>query len=130
MFDNYVLLQDGFCNVKRGDKITGFEVQTFISYYRGIPISMINTFEIAVDGKKVPQENIWFSPDGEHYFTLQEMTTVTSYKWEYGEPGHVYVEQPGGLEPGEHEVSLMESIRISYIPVPFVGRSTKRLQLA
>ena len=123
------MLEKGFKNVKRDGKVIGYELETFISYYRGIPISMINTFEIAVDGKQVPREKIRFSPDGENFFTLDEMTTVTSYKWEYGTPGYLFVEQEGGLAPGEHEVSLMESIRISYIPVPFVGRSTKHLQL-
>ena len=130
MFDNYVLLKNGFKNVEKNGRIIGYELQTFISYYRGIPISMINTFEISIDGKKVPQEKIKFSPDGIHYFKLNEMTTVTTYKWEYGEPGHLFVEKEGGLTSGEYEVSLMESIRISYIPVPFVGQSTKKLRIA
>jgi len=130
MFDNYVLLEKGFRNVEENGETVGFELQTFISYYRGIPLSMINTFEIAVDGKKVPAEDICFSPDGKIFFKLSELPTVTSYKWEYGEPGYLRVAAPGGLSKGKHEVSLMESIRISYIPVPFVGRSTKTLEIA
>jgi len=129
MFDNYVLLDKGFKNVKKDGKVIGYELQTFISYYRGIPISMINTFEVEMDGEKVPREKIKFSPDGENFFTLDEMTTVTFYKWEYGTPGYIFVEQDGGLKPGKHKVSLMESIRISYIPVPFIGRSTKELEI-
>lgn len=130
MFDNYVLREEGFQNVEKDGKITGYELQTFITYYRGVPISMINTFELSVDGQAVSCEKIRFSPDGKNYFTLDEMPTVTTYKWEYGEPGYLYVEQAGGLAAGEHEVSLMESVRISYIPVPFVGHSTKKLTLA
>lgn len=130
MFDNYVLLEKGFHNVEEDGQVTGYELQTFISYYRGIPLSMINTFEIAVDGKPVAPEAISFSPDGKNYFKLSELPTVTSYKWEYGEPGYLRVAALGGLAKGPHEVSLMESIRISYIPVPFVGRSTKTLEIA
>jgi hypothetical protein len=129
MFDNYVLLDKGFKNIEKNGKVIGYELQTFISYYRGIPLSMINTFEITVDRAKISHEKIKFSADGKNFFTLDEMRTVTFYKWEYGQPGIIFVEQAGGLSVGKHEVELMESIRISYIPVPFIGRNTKILEI-
>lgn len=127
MFDNYVLTDNSLKNVKKDGKITGYEMRTRITYYRGIPLSMVHDIQVEVDGQAVPRENIRFSPDGEIYFTLEEMKTVTSYKWEYGQEGIVYVEQEGGLPEGEHAVKLTQVSRVAYIPVPFSGTRTKTM---
>ncbi len=127
MFDNYVLTDNSLENVKNDGEITGYKMRTRITYYRGIPLSMVHDIQVEVDGQEVPRESIRFSPDGEIYFTLEEMKTVTSYKWEYGQEGVVYVEQPGGLAPGEHKIKLTQVSRVAYIPVPFSGTQTKTL---
>lgn len=127
MFDNYVLTDNSLENVKKDGEITGYKMRTRITYYRGIPLSMVHDIQVEVDGQEVPRESIRFSPDGEIYFTLEEMKTVTSYKWEYGQEGVVYVEQPGGLAPGEHKIKLTQVSRVAYIPVPFSGTQTKTL---
>jgi hypothetical protein len=127
MFDNYVLTDNSLENVKKDGEITGYQMRTRITYYRGIPLSMVHDIQVEVDGQEVPREIIRFSPDGKIYFTLEEMKTVTSYKWEYGQEGVVYVEQPGGLTPGEHTIKLTQVSRVAYIPVPFSGTQTKTL---
>ncbi|WNS44001.1 DUF6379 domain-containing protein [Paenibacillus sp. MMS20-IR301] len=127
MFDNYVLTDNSLKNVKKDGKNTGYEMRTRITYYRGIPLSMVHDIQIEVGGRPVPRESIRFSLDGEQYFTLEEMTTVTSYKWEYGQEAIVYVEQDGGLPEGEHEVKLTQVTRVAYIPVPFSGTQTKTM---
>lgn len=130
MFDNYVFTENSLKNVAKDGKVTGFGLETLITYYRGIPCSMIHDIQVSVDGTEVPREDIRFSPDGEDYFTLDELETVTTYKWEYGTPGYVYVEKEGGLAPGEHEVSLTTTIRVAYIPVPFSGTRTRKVTVA
>lgn len=126
MFDNYVFTEGTCKNVVNKDgKINGFELKTLITYYRGIPLSMIHDIKVAVDGVEVPKDSIKFSPNGEDYFTLNEMETVTSYKWEYGEQATVFVEKEGGLSKGKHEVKLTTIIRVAYIPVPFDGSQTR-----
>jgi hypothetical protein len=129
MFDNYVLSEKGFKNVEKNGEVIGYELRTRITYYRGIPLSMIQDIQLTVDGVEVPREKIKFSPDGETYFTLDEMWTVTSYKWEYGVEGIIFVEQSGGLPEGPHELTLTQGVRVSYIPVPFFGTNTKILEL-
>lgn len=128
MFDNYVFIEGSCKNVadKEG-KINGFELKTLITYYRGIPLSMVHDFKVAIDGVEVPRESIKFSPNNQDYFTLDEMETVTSYKWEYGEEGTLFVEKEGGLSKGEHDISLTSVIRVAYIPVPFDGKRTRRV---
>jgi hypothetical protein len=129
MFDNYVLSDGGFKNVEKDEKIIGYELRTRITYYRGIPLSMIEDIQLKVDGVEVPREKIRFSPDGETFFTLNEMWTVTSYKWEYGQEGVIFVVHDGGLPEGKHEITLTQGVRVSYIPVPFFGTNTKVLEI-
>lgn len=125
MFDNYVFSEGTCKNTVCDGKVTGFEMKTRITYYRGIPCSMIHDVKVSVDGKPVDRDAIRFSPDGEDFFTLNELETVTSYKWEYGEEAVVRVVMDGGLSKGSHEVTLTTAIRVAYIPVPFEGTATR-----
>ena len=125
MFDNNIFI-DGTCkNVVEDGKVIGYEMQTYITYYRGIPLSMINYLAVEVDGVKVAPENIRFTPDHIDWFTLKEMETVGTIKWEYGEPGTVRVLQDGGLSKGTHQVTLTVCTRTAYIPIPLEGTMTR-----
>lgn len=128
MFDNYVFSENTCKNVLNKDgKVNGFEMKTLITYYRGVPLSMVHDVKVEVDGVEVPRENIKFSPNGEDFFTLDEMETVTTYKWEYGAEATVFVENEGGLSKGEHDVKLTTVMRVAYIPVPFEGVRTRKV---
>ena len=120
MFDNNVFLKDSCRNYCAEGKVAGFELATNITYYRGIPLSMVEFIKVAVDGAEVPNETILISVDKIDWFTLKEAETVVTYKWEYGEP--LYIRVPGeGLSRGEHKVRLTVATRTAYIPVPIVG---------
>ena len=126
MFDNNVFIENSFCNVMNKGKAIGYEMQTHITYYRGIPLSMVNNIQVTTDGKKVPREHIRCTVDGgEYWFTLDEMKTVVEHKWEFGEPMTVRVLQDGGLTKGEHEIDLNVIVRTAYIPVPLDGHKTR-----
>lgn len=121
MFDNYVFSEGTCTNYKVDGNTLGFEMKTRITYYRGIPCSMIHCIEVEVDGQQIAEEDILFSPDQKEFFTVKELTTLTTYKWEYGEEAIVRVKKQGGLETGEHEVTLKTGVRTAYIPVPLIG---------
>lgn len=121
MFDNNVFKKNSCKNIEENGEIIGYELQTLITYYRGIPLSMVEFIKVAVDGQEEPTEDIQISIDQKDWFTLDEANTVTSYKWEYGEPLYVRVLKPGGLAQGEHKVTLTVATRTAYIPVPLVG---------
>jgi len=127
MFDNNVFVENSCHNIIKDGKITGFEMGTYITYYRGIPLSMVNDIRVEVDGEKVPRENILFSADGEDWFTLEEMTTVTTYKWEYDQVAHILVKKDGGLSKGIHGVKLAVITRTAYIPVPLEGEKMRQV---
>ncbi len=122
MFDNNVFIEESCKNTEENGIIIGYEMQTNITYYRGIPLSMVNDISVKVDGEQVERESIRCSVDnGEYWFTLDEMTTVVEHKWEYGEPMTVKVIKENGLSKGEHAIELTVNVRTAYIPVPLVG---------
>lgn len=125
MFDNNVFIEGTCRNVEEDGKVIGFEMKTHITYYRAIPLSMVNYLKVAVDGEEVPAEDIRFAVDPYDWFTLDEMKTVGTIKWEYGTPGTVRVLKEGGLSKGEHEVRLTVCTRTAYIPVPLEGIMTR-----
>ena len=84
-------------------------------------MSMIEYIKVTADGEEVPAEEIRISVDREDWFTLKEAETVTSYKWEYGEPLYIRVMKENGLSKGTHKVKLTVATRTAYIPVPLEG---------
>lgn len=130
MFDNNVFKENTCVNVEEDGKITGFEIQTNITYYRGIPMSMIEYIRISADGVEIPEEDIRISVDQEDWFTMKEAETVTSYKWEYGEPLYIRALKEGGLSKGTHKVKLTVATRTAYIPVPLEGIKEREVTIA
>ncbi len=130
MFDNNVFI-DGTCkNVVQDGKITGYELQTNITYYRSIPLSMIEYIRVAADGQEALAEDIRISVDQTDWFSLKEAETVTTYKWEYGEPLYIRVQKDGGLSEGKHKVKLTVATRTAYIPVPLEGIREREVVIA
>ena len=126
MFDNNVFIEGSCKNVAVENRTIGYEMQTHITYYRGIPLSMVNNIRVTTDGVEVPRENIRCTVDGgEYWFTLDEMKTVVEHKWEFGEPMTVRVLRDGGLTKGTHEIDLNVIVRTAYIPVPLDGHMTR-----
>lgn len=121
MFDNNVFIAGSCRNVLENNAVTGFELQTNITYYRGIPLSMVEYIKVAVDGSECSPEDVRISVDREDWFTLKEAETVTTCKWEYGEPLYIRVLKQGGLSKGAHRVKLTVATRTAYIPVPLEG---------
>ena len=131
MFDNNVFIEGSCKNTIENDAVTGYELQTYITYYRGIPLSMVNDIRVTTDGVQEARENILCSVDGgEYWFTLDEMETVVSHKWEFGEPMTVKVKKPGGLSSGTHQVKLTVIVRTAYIPVPLEGNKERTVEIA
>lgn len=130
MFDNNVFIDNTCVNVEQDGTTVGYEMQTNITYYRGIPMSMIEYVKVAEDGVEADSEFIRISVDQEDWFTLKEAETVTTYKWEYGEPLYVHVLKEGGLSKGTHKIRLTVATRTAYIPVPLEGIKEREVVIA
>jgi hypothetical protein len=129
MFDRYVFTENSCRNIIEEGKTIAFEAETLITYYRGIPLSMVHDVRLEVDGLPVPDDIIRVSLDREQWFTLKEMETVSGYKWEYGEPLYIRVMVPGGLRPGQHDVRMFVSVWPSYYPFPAGGEKTRQVTI-
>jgi hypothetical protein len=128
MFDKYVIGENGFRNVAEGGKIIGFQLEVRIAYYRGLGLSMIEGFDVTVDGRQFPREENLFTVRG-RTFTYKQMETEYNERWEMGEVAQLTVPLAGGLTHGPHEVSVVEILRVSYVPVLTTGKDKKTLTL-
>ncbi|MGN1022506.1 MAG: DUF6379 domain-containing protein [Lachnospiraceae bacterium] len=113
---------NGFRNVRRDGKTTGFTFACKLQYYRGITLSIIRDLAVTIDGEKIPREDVFLTVNQET-FSLEECRTVISsnYRWEFGEYATIYVKKEGGLPAGEHHLSLLQHIAPSYMPFPLMN---------
>ena len=120
MFDSYIIGEGTVHNVESDGGVTGFAFDTRITYYRGLGVSMVEPFEVVLDGTAVPAEDLRFTL-GDATWTFEEMATDFDSRWELTEKAVLTVLLPGGLTPGRHELDVTEVLRVSYLP--FLARS-------
>ncbi len=126
MFDKYMICEDGYGNVQQDGRTIGFAFQARLPYYRGIGLSMVEDIGVVIDGVPVPRQDIRFSVRGRTW-TLDEMETEYSDRWNFAEKALVTVLCDGGLTPGRHKIQLSERVRVSYLPFVPTTRDTKEL---
>lgn len=131
MFDSYVIDESSVRNVTAGDEVVGFSFDTRISYYRGLGVSMVEPFEVRIDGGEiVPADRLRFTI-GDRTWTWDELETDGESRWEMTEPATLTVLVDGGLTSGEHTLEVSECLRISYLPFsPSRTTITKRVTVA
>ena len=129
MFDRYLIEEETLRNVQDGGQVVGWSIDARIGYYRGLGLSMVDV-DLFVDGAAVPRERIHLRLHGKDY-RLDALGDVLDDRWGFGESVTLFVEQPGGLsDESEHEIQLVQSLRISYLAVPSVNRDAKVLRVA
>ena len=111
---------DGFKNTEKEGKVTGFQFDMKIQYYRGITLSIIRNIEVTVDGVEYPREAVRFTVNGET-FSLEEMRTVITNRWLFGQYATVTVLTEGGLKKGKHHIKCTQTIAPSYMPCILVN---------
>lgn len=119
MNPRYMFNPEGFKNVVENNKVIGFQFDFKIQYYRGVTLSIIRNIEVNVDGEEFNREDIRFTLEGDT-FTLDEMETVITYRWKYGQYATVTVLKDGGLSKGKHHIKATQTIAPSYMPMILV----------
>ncbi|MBP1042355.1 hypothetical protein I6N95_15145 [Vagococcus sp. BWB3-3] len=128
MFEKYLVNPTGFRNVEKDGEVIGYEVQLRIPYYRGLAMSCVEVIDLTVDEESVSNQAMLITVKGET-FTFAELPTAINHRWEMIETITVFVNQPGGLQAGEHKVHAFVSLRISYLPFNNTGEDEKVLVL-
>jgi hypothetical protein len=126
--DTACLSSRGYKNRKNEKgEITGVELYARSSYYRGVPLCLVENVEIKIDGVRYDTGKISFEIDGE-IFTFAQMATVTAFYWNYGRLATVVVDLPGGLdESKKHDVYFKYSLRTYYLPFQWGGEANLKL---
>ncbi|HHV12164.1 MAG TPA: hypothetical protein GXX75_17960 [Clostridiales bacterium] len=119
MNPKYMFDPKGFKNVEKNGKVIGFQFDFKMQYYRGVTLSIIRNIEVNVDGEEFNREDIRFTLEGDT-FTLDEMETVITYRWKYGQYATVTVLKDGGLAKGKHHIKAVQTIAPSYMPMILV----------
>ncbi|MCF0231532.1 MAG: hypothetical protein HUJ63_04530 [Enterococcus sp.] len=112
-FDDRVLREDGFYNIKLNGKQVGFNLDLRINYYRGLPLSSVQKLTIAVDGEEISDKLILAELNGKQ-FTIDQFPKMFAEYWGIKTPMHVRVFN-SGLEEGEHEVDVHIEYKSPYM---------------
>ncbi|MGB4661665.1 MAG: DUF6379 domain-containing protein [Mobilitalea sp.] len=120
MFARHMYNPESFKNVVVEHKVIGFQFDCRIQYYRGITLSILRNIEVSIDGEEFAREDIRFTLEGDT-FTLDEMETVITYRWKFGQFATVTVLKDGGLANGKHHIKSTQTIAPSYMPVILVN---------
>ena len=124
MYDKYIVCEEGFAATDGGGV-----VEVRMPYYRGLTLSMVEAVDVTVDGSQIPPERTTFTVHGNTY-TFDQLPQTIDDRWEMGERAQLAFETDEPLAPGEHDVTVVVRLRISYMPVPGGGRDIKRLTVA
>jgi hypothetical protein len=128
MFDKYAIVDGSLRNVSEGGSIVGWAIDTRITYYRGLGLSMVDV-ALEVDGQAVPISDITITVHGNTY-PADGLAEIFDDRWGFNEAATLTVKKNGGLAPGSHSVHFTESLRVSYAPSASVTHDTKSLEVA
>lgn len=122
-----VIVDNSLKSMGCNDKIIGYSFDIRLSYYRGLFLSCIETFELKVDNEIINTTDITFSVNGK-IFPVSFLKECAGEFWGLTTPATIKVFKAGGIENGEHLIDLNLMLRIPYMPIP-VGETLKFMPL-
>lgn len=131
LYERHILTNVGARSVYEKGKRIGYCVNLRINYYRGLPLSCIDSIDLWVDGEHVLPEDMTIQCNGREYPYLHLLADdmETDTYWTFGDYLRVIVAKEGGIAVGAHEVKLRLGTRRSYTPT-LVGNCTKKITFA
>jgi hypothetical protein len=132
MFDKYLINAASLRNTGPADAPTGFAFEAKLGYYRGLGLSMIEKLDVSIDGEPLAREAVRFDEGGGRTggaLTLDEMELAYDRRWPFGTPATILVDHPGGFPAGEHELTLLQQLRVSYLPFPSINTDRKTVSI-
>ena len=104
-------------NIKNVDltgdgKIDGFQFDIVNPFYTAEPVSSVKDLLLRIDGEEVGSERIGLIVRDQR-FRIRDIPTIYETWWGFGEAIQVFVEEPGGLGTGKHELGCTLRMRAS-----------------
>ena len=115
MLEHQFIQSTGFRNFGPVNAREGFAIRVRIPNYHGTRLSLLEGFDVTVDGELFGREGNRFAIRDEVY-TLAEMREETTARWSLLEWGEILIDKPGGLEAGIHKIEVVAWIRYAYFP--------------
>ena len=97
-------------------KKEGFTFDMRLSYYRGQFLSVIDEFEVKIDGESIDNEAVKFCINNKEFSPIEFDKCYTEF-WQVIEPARIKVFLPGGLAEGKHKVDVKCFFRSPYMPI-------------
>jgi hypothetical protein len=114
------VIADGSLRAAEG----GFAFDVRLPWYRALPLACVEGLEVALDGEKVPSEELRIEFNGQTY-ALADLPPLHDEWWYVADAAPVTAPLAKGLGEGEHELDVTIHVRIPYIieaGVPLVMR--------
>lgn len=108
-----VLRPGSLRELRLGEEKVGFTLDIGLNYYRGMPLSSIETLELVVDGEAVPAERMLVEFN-EKLFMPDQLPLAWTEFWGIKRDLHLRV-YGIDLAEGEHEVDLRLILRNVYM---------------
>lgn len=101
----YMLPVDKIHEVYDDGNVVGIECSLLISLYHGSPLSMIHSIKVKYDMLEFENDPMKFTVNG-HTYSFEEMKTMSTMFWEYGEYAQLFIPIPGGVGLGRHRLEV------------------------
>ena len=114
MFDKYLVRKDSLQNVSLAGKVVGFKFAVRNSNYRGVFVSLHNGYYLVIDGELIPRGRQAFQVNVRPPRTFDEIRNAGYEHWDFADEAWVYVDKPGGLDPGVHTMVFKQAVFAAY----------------
>ncbi|MGI6334656.1 MAG: C-glycoside deglycosidase beta subunit domain-containing protein [Saccharofermentanales bacterium] len=121
---NPLILADYGRNIyNRGQRI-GYCLDIRICGYRGLPINQIRALTFEVDGVAIPEESlsIWYENRQHPFADVGTDKIEINWFWKYGDYLRIFIEVPGGIEQGIHDVKFGLALRDHYSSTAYCAK--------
>lgn len=112
-YEDRVLRSDALRPYTLETGVVGYTLDIGLNYYRGLPLSAVETLELTVDGERVPDHLILAELNGK-LFPTSQLAGAFSEFWAIKKNLRVFVFN-GGIPEGDHQVHLTLIMRCVYM---------------
>ncbi len=110
MMASRLIAENGFSKTK-----SGFDLEIRIPWYRSLPLSVVDVYELKIDDREIPRESISFELNGSSR-TLDELFPLSEEVWYVLDSAILHVlDDALADDDAEHDVDLTVALFPPYI---------------
>lgn len=112
LFDELMLPDEAVLESSGADEAVA-RLPIRLPWYRSLPMSCIETLDIAIDDETVSPDRVSFEIGGTSR-SLADTAQLHEAQWFVLDPAQALIQAPATLLPGDHRVSIAMTLRIPY----------------